>query len=77
MSDKDIEIGGRWNQQVAAQLDAADFGIVVVTAANQHQPWLMFEAGALAKRLDVARVVPLFVDLTRPKSRDHWRHLRA
>ncbi|WP_349879183.1 toll/interleukin-1 receptor domain-containing protein [Micromonospora sp. HUAS YX12] len=64
MSDEEIESGGRWNDEIAASLDQADFGIVCVTAANQHRPWLMFEAGALAKRLNVARVVPLCVDMS-------------
>jgi hypothetical protein len=34
-----------------------------VTRTNQHAPWLTFEGGALAKRLDVAQVVPLCMDL--------------
>ena len=63
MSDEEIKSGTRWNDEVAKALDQTDFGIVCVTASNQHKPWLMFEAGALAKRLDVGRVVPLCVDL--------------
>jgi hypothetical protein len=63
MSDEEIKSGTRWNDQVAKALDQTDFGIVCVTASNQHQPWLMFEAGALAKRLDVGRLVPLCLDL--------------
>lgn len=63
MSDEEIKSGTRWNDQVAKALDETDFGLVCVTAGNQHNPWLMFEAGALAKRLDVGRVVPLCIDL--------------
>ncbi len=62
MSDEEIKSGTRWNDQVAKALDETDFGIVCVTATNQHRPWLMFEAGALAKRLDAGRVVPLCTD---------------
>lgn len=67
MSDEEIKSGTRWNDEVAKALDQTDFGMVCVTASNQHQPWLMFEAGALAKRLDVARLVPLCVDLASPE----------
>jgi hypothetical protein len=63
MSDEAIGSGMRWNDQIAEALEKTDFGIVCVTAANQHEPWLLFEAGALAKRLDVARLVPLCIDL--------------
>lgn len=63
MSDEDVKSGTRWNDKVAEALDQTDFGIVCVTASNQHEPWLMFEAGALAKRLTVGRVVPLCLDL--------------
>jgi len=34
-----------------------------VTRANQHAPWLIFEAGALAKSVNEGRVVPLCIDL--------------
>jgi TIR domain len=63
MSDEEIKSGTRWNERVAKALDETDFGIVCVSASNQHRPWLMFEAGALAKRLEAGRVVPLCIDL--------------
>ena len=63
MSNEEIGSGTRWNDQIAEALDQTDFGIVCVTASNHHQPWLMFEAGALAKRLQGARVVPLCIDI--------------
>ncbi|MFG2167462.1 toll/interleukin-1 receptor domain-containing protein [Micromonospora chersina] len=63
MSDEEIQSGTRWNDSLAHSLDDTNFGIVCVTRANQSAPWLMFEAGALAKRLDQARVVPLCIDL--------------
>ena len=49
--------------EVASALDQMDFGIICVTSGSQHAPWLMFEAGALAKHLKSARVVPLYIDL--------------
>ncbi|SCL59334.1 toll/interleukin-1 receptor domain-containing protein [Micromonospora peucetia] len=63
LSDAEIESGTRWNDTLATNLESADFGLVCVTRSNQSAPWLMFESGALAKRLKVARVVPLCIDL--------------
>jgi hypothetical protein len=63
MSDEQIRSGTRWREVIGKALDATDFGIICLTQANQHEAWLVFEAGALAKRLEVARLVPLFIDL--------------
>jgi TIR domain len=63
MSDEDIGSGARWNDEVATALEETDFGIICLTEANLERSWMIFEAGALAKRLDVARVVPLCIDL--------------
>lgn len=63
VSSKDLQAGTRWQQEVAQQLEATDFGIICVTKSNQSAPWLNFEAGALAKAVDVSRVIPLAIDL--------------
>jgi hypothetical protein len=63
MSDEAIVSGSHWNTELAAALGSADAGIVCVTRSNQHAPWLMFEAGALANRLAASRLVPLVIDL--------------
>ena len=63
VSETEIQGGARWNDKVAKALNDTDFGIVCVTPANREKPWLMFEAGALAKHLDSAHVVPLLIDL--------------
>jgi hypothetical protein len=68
-SDTDIAAGQRGLAQIEQELQGTQFGIVVVTAANQTAPWLNFEAGALSKSIpgDIdQRVVPLLVDLTGP-----------
>lgn len=68
-SDTDIAAGQRGLAQIESELKNTRFGVVVVTAENQHAPWLNFEAGALSKtvpgELD-QRVVPLLVDLAGP-----------
>jgi TIR domain len=64
MSDEEIGSGARWNDAIAKSLSETNFGIVCLTRANQHKPWLIFEAGALAKSVEAARVVPLCIDLS-------------
>lgn len=69
VSDADIEAGQRGLSQIEAELRDTRFGVVVVTAENQHKPWLNFEAGALSKAIPgdaEQRVVPLLVDLNGP-----------
>ena len=63
VSDEEIASGKRWRDEIATVLNDTDFGIICLTRANQHNPWLMFEAGALAKHLAAARVIPLYIDL--------------
>jgi hypothetical protein len=63
VSSDSIESGARWDAEIAAQLNKTGEGIVVVTSRNQFEPWLNFEAGALAKATD-SRVRPLLIDLT-------------
>lgn len=63
VSLRDITAGARWQTETAMELSSTDFGIVCVTQANQDAPWLNFEAGALAKAVEVGRVIPLAIDL--------------
>jgi hypothetical protein len=58
MSERDLDAGSRWGNEVARQLKSADFGIVCVTPENQTEPWLQFEAGALGNVLHTIRVCP-------------------
>jgi hypothetical protein len=63
MSDDHIQSGARWNEALARVLRDTDYGILCVTRQNQAAPWLLFEAGALAKGLDGAHVVPMCIDM--------------
>jgi hypothetical protein len=58
MSDHDINAGSRWANEVNAELESSNFGILCLTPENIQAPWLLFEAGSLAKTVEVARVVP-------------------
>jgi hypothetical protein len=55
----DIEKGVRWTNEISKELEQSSVGIICLTRANLQAPWLMFEAGALAKSIEQSRVVPL------------------
>ncbi|WP_406162290.1 toll/interleukin-1 receptor domain-containing protein [Streptomyces sp. NBC_01005] len=64
MSSSEIEAGERWSGAVAKGLQGSKFGILCCTQDNILAPWLLFEAGALAKSLDDdTRVVPYFIGI--------------
>lgn len=63
MSEIDIGAGARWGPEVDRELSDTRFGILCVTADNAERPWLLFEAGAVAKTVDdQTRVVPYLID---------------
>jgi len=63
LSEADVAAGDRWAQEVAKELEASNFGVICVTPENVAAPWVLFEAGALAKSMQGARVVPLLYGL--------------
>ena len=62
MSDQSIRLGSSWNRGIHEALDSSNFGILLITQDNLVEPWLLFEAGALAKHFEFCRVVPLIID---------------
>jgi TIR domain len=64
MSDADIGAGERWNEGISRALSESEVGLICVTRDNLDSRWLLFEAGALAKSVDKARVVPILLNLT-------------
>lgn len=58
-SPDDIQKGTRWNAEISKELEQCFIGIICLTRSNLNAPWLIFEAGALAKSVDRSRVIPL------------------
>jgi hypothetical protein len=52
VSSRDIQAGDPWWIKVAQQLRHTNFGVICVTRLNLTAPWLLFEAGALAKQVE-------------------------
>ena len=76
LSQADIGVGERWANEVARELDAPNFGIICITRKNVGSPWVVFEAGALAKSMQRSRVIPLLLDLEFRDITGHWRSFR-
>lgn len=63
MSSADIGAGARWSTEIAGALSNSKIGIICVSAENQQEPWLLFEAGALAKTLEETFVCPYLIHM--------------
>jgi hypothetical protein len=61
VSSEDIDKGARWNAELTRQLDAARFGVICLVPENLGKDWLIFEAGAIARSFEAARVAPLLL----------------
>lgn len=63
VSNASISAGDRSLNVVHEELNDAVAGILMVTAENQRNPWLNFEAGALARQVSDSKryVIPLFL----------------
>lgn len=59
MSDASLEAGQRWNRVLDAKLSKCHIGIICVTPENTDSPWMIFEAGAISKYSNRARVCPI------------------
>ncbi len=58
----DIEKGKRWSDEISRNLYECEFGIICLTLENQHEPWILFEAGAMSR--NDANICPLLIDLS-------------
>jgi hypothetical protein len=63
ISTRDLDRGSLWFGEINDQLRDTTVGIICLTQENKNRPWILFEAGALAKGLSTARVCTLLVDL--------------
>lgn len=63
ISSKGIERGALWFSEINNELKDTSVGVICLTAENKNAPWILFEAGALAKGLVNSRVCTFLVDL--------------
>ena len=63
ISTHNIDRGAIWFNEIQNQLQNTTVGIICLTQDNRTKPWILFEAGALAKGLSGSRVCTFLVDL--------------
>jgi hypothetical protein len=63
ISTRDLDRGSLWFGEINDQLKDTTIGIICLTQENKTRPWILFEAGALAKGLSTSRVCTLLIDL--------------
>lgn len=63
VSAHDIDRGTVWFSTIAEKLSRTKFGIICLTQENKNQPWILFEAGAIAKGVAANHVCTLLIDL--------------
>ncbi|MFT8890198.1 MAG: hypothetical protein ABF888_00010 [Acetobacter papayae] len=63
ISTQDIQKGSLWSEVIGDQLQGMTTGIICLTMENKERPWILFEAGALAKGLTTNRVCTFLIDL--------------
>lgn len=65
VSSEEIDKGTRWGTEIAEELEKCSLGILCVTEENLQEPWLMFEAGALSKKIRNSFVCPFLLGVQR------------
>lgn len=63
ISEVDIGAGAQWTEALKESLESCGFGVLCLTPENLNSPWMLFEAGYLAKGISGARIVPYLHDL--------------
>lgn len=77
MSHQDIEFGSKWLIELFGQLEDTHFGLICLTADNLNSPWMLFEAGAVAKQTKESRVVPLLYGVKKDQLPSPYRYFQA
>ena len=57
ISSHDVDRGALWYTEISKTLADSQFGILCLTPENKTEPWILFEAGALAKGIEENRQI--------------------
>ena len=64
MSTENIDLGSRWADILASNLDDTSAGVLCLTKENMTSPWVLFEAGALSRSVEKGCVIPYLIDVS-------------
>ncbi len=59
-----MDRGAQWFATIGVHLKGADYGLLCVTPENATEPWVLFEAGALAIHTSERLTCPYLLDMT-------------
>lgn len=62
-SPDDVDKGALWYSEISKELEDSKVGIISLTRDNLEAPWILFEAGALAKTFKKSRIIPVLFGL--------------
>jgi hypothetical protein len=62
-SPVDIDKGTKWFTEIFQELSQSTAGLIILTRESLTSSWIMFEAGAIATKIEKARVCPLIFGL--------------
>ena len=73
----DIEKGAKWDNEISEALEASNFCIIAMTRESLDSKWITFEAGALSKKIEKARICTVLfgiepTDVKGPLERFQW-----
>lgn len=77
LSSQDVVLGTQWFSEMGKVLERSNFGILCLTCENLLAPWMLYEAGAIAKQFETARVAPLLIGVAQPDVPSPLCHLQG
>jgi hypothetical protein len=77
VSTEDISKGSNWFSIISKELENTNFGIVCITAENHKEPWILFESGAIYKKVNESKVCVILFDMKKKDLDGPLSHFNA
>lgn len=74
ISSEDISKGGIWFNKIAQELEETNFGIVCITPENYNEPWILFESGAIYKKVNTSKICAVLFDMEKGELKGPLSH---